>query len=142
MRQRMVKALNRANLDAVSVENSAYPGTPDVNFLYGWLELKWIEDWPTGEATTARIRHFTPQQRCWLIRRWLAAQKKGDGWAWLLIQIEKRQEWLLFTGEVAALEVGKEGRNRQALYDLANGVFGSAEEVVTYLEKYRSASLN
>jgi len=104
MRQGVIKVLRP--LDAISVENPAYPGTPDVNYMEGWIELKWARNWPVREETFFQLDHFTPQQRVWLKRRW----KKG-GESYLLLQVKK--EWLLFDGLTAATHVGK--CNRVAL---------------------------
>lgn len=101
LRRKIVSILKP--LDAVSVENPAYPGTPDVNFIEGWVELKWLRSWPKREKTIVTIEHFTQQQRVWLLRRW----KKG-GNVYLLLQV--RREWLLFTGETAAKIIGKKDR--------------------------------
>lgn len=98
MRQRIIRALKP--FDAVSVENSAYPGTPDVNYVEGWLELKWVRDWPVRGGPLI-IDHFTPQQRVWLVRRW-----KAGGNVFLLLQVEQRW-WAIFDGEAAAQYVGK-----------------------------------
>lgn len=98
MRRRVVDALKP--LDAIAVENSAYPGTPDVNYIEGWLELKQLNKWPKRKNTKITIRHFTPQQRVWLRRRWI----KG-GNAFLLLKIQ--QEWFLFDGATAYGFVGK-----------------------------------
>lgn len=96
-------------LDAVSVENPVFPGTPDVNYIGGWIELKWLRDWPKRDGEVA-IRHFTPQQRSWLKRRWLRG-----GNVFLLLQVGN--EWLLFDGNIAAEHVGRVPR--QVLQSLA-----------------------
>jgi hypothetical protein len=93
MRQRVVKALK--GLDAISVENPAYPGTPDVNYIGGWLELKWKRCWPKGVDTPLKMPHFTPQQKVWLTRR----SRKG-GAAFVLLQVG--QEYLLLMPDDAA----------------------------------------
>jgi hypothetical protein len=98
MRQRVVKALKP--LDAWSVENPCRPGTPDVNYIEGWIELKWLDNWPKRSSTVVRLDHFTPQQRLHLARRW-----NLGGNAYLLLQVG--QDWLLFNGEEAAKIVGK-----------------------------------
>lgn len=109
MRSRIVKGLRP--LDAVAVENPAYPGTPDVNCIYGWLELKWMRDWPKIKADQLVLcRHFTPQQRIWLARR----HRKG-GVACLLLQVGK--QWLLFEGDVAAARFGR--ATKAELLDIA-----------------------
>lgn len=96
MRQRVIKALH--GLDPMSVENPVNPGTPDVNYVDGWIELKWLRSWPEPNNPVT-IRHFTRQQRVWLKRRHMRG-----GRAWLLLQVG--HEWLLFDGETAADFVG------------------------------------
>jgi hypothetical protein len=93
MRGRIVRALKE--LDAVAVENPALPGTPDINYVEGWVELKWLREWPANAESIVRFEHFTPQQRVWHIRRRLAG-----GVSWVLVQCGS--EWLLFDGAVAA----------------------------------------
>jgi len=103
LRRRVVTALR--SLDAVSVENSVYPGTPDVNYMEGWIELKKIRKWPERVTTIIRISHFTPQQKVWLRRRW-----EAGGQAYLLLQVG--QEFLLFPGDKAALLLGNVPRKQ------------------------------
>jgi hypothetical protein len=98
MRPRVLHALRA--LDAMPVENFVYPGTPDVNYVEGWVELKWLREWPAREGTVVEVDHFTPQQRVWHIRR-----ARAGGNNWLLLQV--RDEWLLFRGEVAAKMLGR-----------------------------------
>ncbi len=97
MRQRVVKALKV--LDAISVENAVGAGTPDVNYIEGWIELKQMEDWPP-RGGHLRVPHFSPHQRVWLRRRY----KKG-GNVYLLLQVKR--EWFLFAGDVAAACLGE-----------------------------------
>lgn len=101
MRQRVVKALKP--LDAWSVENPCRPGTPDVNYIEGWIELKWCEKWPVRTVTPVRLPHFTPQQKLHLRRRW-----HMGGNAYLLLQVD--QDWFLLNGEEAAMIVGQANR--------------------------------
>ncbi|MEE8389916.1 MAG: hypothetical protein V3S14_03845 [Anaerolineae bacterium] len=107
-RARVVRALRE--LDAVPIENPIGPGTPDVNYIDGWIELKWLRSWPKRRDTIVRLPHFTQRQKRWLRRR---HRRGGD--AWLLLQVGK--EWLLFTGEVAHNFVG--GAPRDELYSLS-----------------------
>ena len=102
MRQRVVKALK--SLDAISVENSVYPGTPDVNYIGGWIELKWVRSWPKRESTPLRLPHFTPQQRVWLQRR----ERKG-GHAFVFLQVAN--DYLLFDASTAADLLGETPRH-------------------------------
>jgi len=103
MRSKVVKILERE--DAKAVENPVHPGTPDVNYIEGWIELKQVPEWPANEETPLRIAHFTPQQRVWLMRRC-----SMGGRAHLLLQVGR--EWLLFTGTVAAKEIGTANMHR------------------------------
>ena len=103
MRGRINKILKLQ--DAVSVENPAYPGTPDINYVEGWLELKWMKRWPKNcDKSPVLIEHFTPQQRAWLLRRW-----KRGGNAFLLLQVGR--EYLLFNGRIASEIVGRADRD-------------------------------
>lgn len=100
----MRPVLLKAKLDPVRVENPIHPGTPDVNLCDGvWLELKSIEAWPVRASSNVAIRHFTPQQRVWLYRRW----KYAPGSTRLLLEVRSVREWLLFDGDVAAKIVGR-----------------------------------
>ena len=93
-----------AKLDPVRVENPIHPGTPDVNFADGrWMELKCVPRWPKRERTILRIRHFTPEQRVWIYRRW----KCAPGSTLLLLEVRADRQWLLFDGDVAAKVVGR-----------------------------------
>lgn len=102
MRQIVVKALQ--GLDAMSVENPVRPGTPDINYIEGWVELKVLDKWPARPNTKIKVQCFTPQQRVWLRRR-----NKRGGAAFFLILIDK--DWLLFDGETAGLKVGHMDKN-------------------------------
>ncbi len=87
------------HLDPVRVENPAGPGTPDVNYIEGWVELKYAEQWPP-RGGPLRIDHFTQQQRVWLTQR-----RHAGGRAFLLLKVGEN-EWLLFDGAVAAKVLG------------------------------------
>lgn len=98
MRGKVVKALKP--LHAIAVENPCLPGTPDVNFIEGWVELKWIRTWPKGADTVVRLDHYTPQQKLWAYLR-----RRAGGQCWFLLQCGR--EWLLLDGVVAAQYVNK-----------------------------------
>ena len=100
MRQHLVRVLKAAGLDPVSVENPAHPGTPDLNYADGWLELKWVRSAPINPETPLLLAHFSPQQRVWLLRRW-----RAGGNVHLLLCCAG--EWMLFDGDVAVEVVGK-----------------------------------
>lgn len=107
IRQRVCGALRKAGLDPISVENPVHPGTPDVNYLFGWIELKQLKAWPKRAETPVRVPTFTGQQRVWLARRDRASALRPRGIysrSWLLLRVG--DEWLLLTGAVAALSLG------------------------------------
>lgn len=131
MRHRVVKALRP--LDAISVENVIYPGTPDVNCVGGWIELKQVARWPRFLRALLQIRHFTQEQRIWLRRRWWAG-----GGAFLLLQVGR--EWLLFDGETA-FEVGR-SMTEEAMREGAIRVWSDGlvdEELIECIMKTRRA---
>lgn len=135
-RQKVVKALNRFGLDATSVENPAYPGTPDIQFIGGWIECKYLEDWPARAETAVRIPHFSPQQRVWLLRRWISCRKLNTDIdkGWLLIYVVSTRDWLLFDGETAARHVAKDGVCRAKLFELAVMTTNDLAEIVDYVK--------
>lgn len=87
-RQHVVAALKCRH--ALSVENSCGAGTPDVNYMEGWIECKYRRHWPKKPETVVRLDHpWTPQQRLWARKRW-----QVGGNAYLLLQVSR--DWLLF----------------------------------------------
>jgi hypothetical protein len=94
-------------LDAVSVENAVYPGTPDVNYVEGWLELKSVDRWPP-RGGALRVEHFSPQQRVWLLRR-----TRVGGAADVLLKVGT--DWLLLEGSFAASRLGEATREELVL---------------------------
>ena len=102
MRRRVIQWLKPLN--AIPVENPAQPGTPDVNYVEGWIELKKLNAWPRDGEAVVRVEHFTPQQR-----NWLKLRRMRGGRAWLLLQV--KDEWLLFDGRTAADTLGRVNRH-------------------------------
>lgn len=130
MRLKVTKALR--SLDAIAVENPAYPGTPDVNYIGGWLELKWVRRWPEGEDTPLRLPHFTQQQKVWALRR----ERKG-GSSKVLLQVGR--EWLLFGAEVAYNCLGNSPRHvlvAEAELVMTQGL--DAERLIGWLRRRNS----
>lgn len=89
LRGRVCKVLRDYGLDPVSVENSVCPGTPDVNYIGGWLELKYVRE--PAKTVPVQVYHFSPQQKIWLRNRWHLG-----GNAYLLLQCAKK--YFLFNG--------------------------------------------
>ncbi len=97
MRQRLLVGLRP--LDGIAVENKVRAGTPDVNYIPGWMELKWLRSWPNRGGVVA-FPHFTLGQRLWLRRR-----GKRGGQVMLVLQVKK--QWLFFNWDYAYEFVGK-----------------------------------
>ena len=95
------------DLDPERVENRVNVGTPDVNYVHGWIELKYTKRWPP-KGGPLRVEHFTREQRAWLVRR-----RRAGGLAFLLLKVGK-DEWLLFDGAIAAALLGDS--TREELY--------------------------
>lgn len=106
----VVKALHE--LHAIAVENPVLPGTPDVNYVGGWLELKSLDRWPFRESTPVRIEHWTPQQRVWHVLR-----ARAGGRSFVLLEIVDPGDVLLLGGPDAVTFIGK--ANRARLLELA-----------------------
>lgn len=95
MRSYLVKSLEV--LDAVAIENGRLrAGTPDLNFIGGWIECKWLKTWPKGaDVNPVRFQHpLTKEQGLWLARRW-----RRGGLA--LVAAKVSSEWFFFSGETA-----------------------------------------
>lgn len=91
-------------LDPVRVENRCGAGTPDINFVGGWMEAKWLPRWPKNCDTSAvLVPQYTRQQRVWAARR----EAKG-GRVWFLFKVG--QDWLLFFGGDARVLIGHSTR--------------------------------
>ncbi len=83
----------------VRIENECEKGTPDVNGRVAggvdwWVELKYSPAWPKRAATPVRVKHFTFEQRSWLVLR-----GKNGGMCGVLWQIER--EYLFFDWRAA-----------------------------------------
>jgi hypothetical protein len=125
MRKRVVAALK--SLHAVSVENGCGLGTPDVNCVSGWLELKSIEGWPVRPDTPVKIEHLSQDQRVWLLMR-----RRAGGRAWLLLKVA--DDWLLFDGaDVFDRRFGTE-MNRAEVEALASKVWHDGLDDADLLE--------
>lgn len=88
--------LKEVRADPHNVENAISRSMPDLNCIYGWVELKVLSDWPARTTTPVRLAHpkRVREQVTWLNRRW-----KAGGGAWLLLTVDR--DWLLFTAPIA-----------------------------------------
>lgn len=95
-RRRVVQLL--VDVGAFAVENTALPGTPDVAYLHGWIELKVLRTWPKRADGIVRMPHFVARQRVWHFN-W----HRHGGISFILIKIE--DDILLIPGR-HAYEIG------------------------------------
>lgn len=94
---------------AIRVENSAYPGTPDIQWCFGlatgnpidgWIELKKIKKLPKRADTIVRCEHYTNEQIIWHTKR-----RMVGGRVHLLVQIKRA--WYLYDAGDATLFFGQ-----------------------------------
>jgi hypothetical protein len=78
------------DLHAKSIENRCEKGTPDMTYIYGWLELKWLRGWPV-KGGPVTISHYTIQQRLWLRKHWSLGGRAFLG-------LVAHKEWFLWAG--------------------------------------------
>lgn len=95
-------------LNGVFIENVMGSGTPDINYVEGWLELKWLKAWPVRPGTVVRLPEFTPQQRLFLLNRC-----RASGEARFLLRVGR--EWILLPGIWSALRLGKTATKAEIL---------------------------
>tara|TARA_A100001015_G_C15001046_1_gene718517 strand:- start:1659 stop:2096 length:438 start_codon:yes stop_codon:yes gene_type:complete len=78
------------------VENSLYKGIPDVNYLIdgneGWIELKYMPEYPKKDITEVKVPHFTKEQKIWHDIRY-----KNKGRTMVLIQVDR--DYFIFKKE-------------------------------------------
>jgi len=118
-RATVVRALNKAGLHAVPVENMLRKGFPDIDFSHGLIETKWLRSWPKREETPVRLPHYTQEQKIFHLKRWRASRN-----CWVILQCGK--DWLLFTGQDAAYNLGE--KDRPTLFRIAVGHWTSRAE--------------
>lgn len=118
MRGHVTAALSK--LDGRAVENPIDPGFPDVNYVEGLIELKWLPKWPKREHSVVTIEHYTPVQRIFHERR-----SKAGGKIHVMFQVGKT--WMLFEGRVAAAYLGLV--DRETLERVAMRIWFSRESM-------------
>ena len=90
------KNLKDSKTMLMRIEIPFYKGVPDVNFLIdgneGWLELKYIPQYPKKEITIVKVPHFTIEQKIWHNARF-----KNKGRTMVLIQVD--DDYFIFKKE-------------------------------------------
>lgn len=97
--------------DPVRVENGVGPGTPDIEYIGGWIESKMLKAWPKRADTIVRLGHYRPDQRGWHVRR-----RKAGGRVHVVLQIAN--DVLVFDALDAAKGLGfwtREQMNKMAV---------------------------
>lgn len=81
-------------------------GIPDWNYCVkgvdGWIEAKYIAEWPKRKDTTVRLTKYTAEQRLWLWER-----DRAGGRAFLVVQVGN--EYFIFDA-ITAQEIGKKAK--------------------------------
>lgn len=108
VRRKIVECL--LPLDAHAVENACNPGTPDIEYIGGWIEVKYIPKWPARENSPLRVDHFTAVQRLWIKKR----VRMGGV---VIVALRVGDDLLLFNGWDAAEFIGT--LPKEDLIDLA-----------------------
>lgn len=94
MRSTLVKALRP--LDAVAIESPMTGlGIPDVNYIGGWIECKYLKYWPKScLEEPVKFQHpLSQQQKVWITRR-----SRAGGTVWVACQVAR--SWFFFNGMV------------------------------------------
>ena len=99
----LMATLKICRLDPQRIENVVGDGTPDIEFIGGWIESKVLWEWPKRPDTIVHIRHFTTEQRAWHVRR--AAM---GGMSFMALEVEN--DLLLLKGDKAARMIGNATR--------------------------------
>lgn len=100
LNKRLREALK--GFDPVRVENAVGPGTPDINYLQGWIESKFLHEWPKRADSIVRIPHYVKEQRGWHVRRCAAG-----GRVWVALEVGDCGEFHLIFADLAAASLGR-----------------------------------
>ena len=86
------------------IESSAGNGVPDVSFgipeKNGFIELKYIKEWPKRESTKVKLP-LRPEQK-----HWLKARGQLSGNVWVICRIEDYFYLLDYDSAIIACDVG------------------------------------
>lgn len=101
---RLMKQLHRSRLDPQRVENAVSSGCPDIEFVGGWIESKFLRRWPKRPGLIVQCKHFTTAQRSWHVSRHAA-----HGLSWIVLEVAG--ELLVLDGLTAAKHFGRVPRD-------------------------------
>lgn len=97
LNDRILEAL--AGRDPMRVENAVGPGTPDIEYIGGWIESKQLPDYPKKAKTVVRVDHYVRGQRGWHMRRRAAGGR-------VHVVIEVARDVYVFDAYAAAQHLG------------------------------------
>jgi hypothetical protein len=105
---------------ASRIENLTAIGMPDVSYcirgVEGFIENKFLLDWPRRPDTPVYLRRFTTQQRLWISER-----ARAGGRAYVMLYVQKPVlNVLLFDGAWAAKHLGTMTRDALCMHALVH----------------------
>lgn len=115
---------------ARKVQDRFVCGLPDVVYSLmgsaGWLELKWLDDWPARAATGVDVGLTGPQAA------WIRAWRDAGGTAHVLLGVGATREWLLHNDVGAVL-----GKQSRASLETRAEVRGSLDNIIPLIVSLR-----
>ena len=138
MRKNLIKKMSV--LDPVAIESpSTGIGIPDMNFIGGWFECKWLRSWPKGADTRpVKFQHpLTKEQQVWLWRRetrgglaMVVAQVSRSYFFWHGKHIKENNLWANMT---------RPQMIEEAVIYMPNGL--EIQKLLIYLESYNEGRI-
>lgn len=131
MRSYLVKELQ--SLHAQPIESPTMGmGIPDLNHMYGWIECKWLREWPKNCDTKPVVfdHPLMKEQGIWLWKRRLAGGQA-------LVGAKVANNWFFWDGLDIRLHFNK--MTRLEMIDRAELYFPKGLEtqrLITYLETH------
>lgn len=113
LNDRVMDALR--GFDPMRVENAVGPGTPDIEYIGGWIEDKQLKAWPSRADTPVRVPHYTTQQRAWH-----SCRRRAGGRVHVVIEVAR--DVFVFDAADAASGLGhwtREQMERRALLKMS-----------------------
>lgn len=86
------------------------------NFVDGWIELKYLPKWPKTYDLLVPIKHFTAQQKNWLVAR----GERGSGNVYVMLKVDgQTKSYMLFHYSVARRlgSMSRSDMEKEALYN-------------------------
>ena len=96
----LAKALTILGLDGIRIEGTNRAGTPDVNYIGGWIECKYLSRWPaSADKRPVKFKHpWTKIQQIWARRR-----AKSGGTVILCAKVQREWFFWIYSDELRTL---------------------------------------